>query len=161
MVSASEFAKNPDPDSGFAESGSGFSYEVAQPSPLAGDVEAAFQAAISGAAVQMEPAAFVSAWSARFSADEIGDLIVPRRTLARRLALREPLSNDEADRAIRAGRVSLEADRVFGNPGKAHRWLRSANRTLNGQRPIDLLRSEAGTQIIFERLGQIDHGMFV
>lgn len=159
MENAVDFARAP--GAGFAESGAAFFHDAAPAGPLALTVQAAFDAAIAGEPAGIEPAAFVSAWSARFSADEIGEFIVPKRTLARRLAQREPLSDDEADRAIRAGRVSLEADRVFGNPGKAHRWLRSANRTLNGQRPIDLLRSEAGTQIIFERLGQIEHGMFV
>ena len=100
-------------------------------------------------------------WSPHFTPDEIAELIVPKRTLARRVANQEPLNANEADRAIRVGHVCVEAERVFGNPDKAFRWLRRPNQTLNDQRPIDLLTSHAGVQVVLERLGQIDHGMFV
>ena len=109
----------------------------------------------------VNPADLLKHWSPQFTSDEIGDLIIPKRTLARRVANQEPLSLDEADRAIRVGHVSVEAERVFGDPEKAFRWLRRPNQTLHDQRPIDLLTSHAGVQVVLERLGQIDHGMFV
>lgn len=116
---------------------------------------------IVGLPVSIEPSDLSRHWSPHFTADEIGELIVPKRTLARRVANREPLNTDEADRAIRVGHVCVEAERVFGNPEKAFRWLRRPNQTLNDQRPIDLLTSHAGVQVVLERLGQIDHGVFV
>ena len=128
---------------------------------LSGIVEKTVALTIAGLPVSIEPSALSKHWSPHFTSDEIADLIVPKRTLARRLAKQEPLTAEEAVRAIRVGHVSVEADRVFGNPEKAFRWLRRPNQTLNNQRPIDLLTSHAGVQVVLERLGQIDHGVFV
>ena len=111
--------------------------------------------------VSIVPSDLFKHWSPHFTADEISDLIVPKRTLARRIAKHETLTSEETDRAIRVGHVSVEAERVFGNPEKAFRWLRRPNQTLNNQRPIDLLTTHAGVQVVLERLGQIDHGRFV
>ena len=96
-----------------------------------------------------------------FSDEEVSLLVVPRRTLARRIAQSEPLNLDETDRAIRIGSVTVEAERVFGNAAKARRWMRKPNPALAGQRPIVLLQTAAGTLAIEELLGQIDHGMYI
>lgn len=100
-------------------------------------------------------------WAARFSADELEALVIPKRTLARRRAKREALTLEETDKAMRLARISAEADRVFDNPDKASRWLRKPNPALGGQAPIALLKSEAGARAVDELLGQIDHGMFI
>lgn len=88
------------------------------------------------------------------------ELIIPRRTLARRKAQRENLTLEEADKALRLARIASEADRVFGNQAKADHWLRAPQSRLNGKTPLSLLKSEAGAIVVEEMLGQIDHGMF-
>jgi putative toxin-antitoxin system antitoxin component (TIGR02293 family) len=52
------------------------------------------------------------------------------------------------------------AARVFGDEEKAEIWLHLPNRSLSGQKPIDLLRDEPGAAVVRELLEQIDHGMF-
>jgi putative toxin-antitoxin system antitoxin component (TIGR02293 family) len=96
----------------------------------------------------------------RFTADEMEQLVIPRRTLARRIKAEEPLSEDETNRALRLDRVVTEADRVFGDSEKADRWLRKPHRRFNTQSPLTMIRSEAGSQAVEELLGQIDHGLF-
>lgn len=96
-----------------------------------------------------------------FSNDELHRLVAPRRTLARRRMRNEPLSAGESDRALRLERIAQQAERVFGTPEKAQRWLRKESRALDGARPIDLMRSETGAHIVEEELHRIDHGMFV
>ena len=99
-------------------------------------------------------------WMERFSSAELNDLVIPRRTLARRKEMHEPLTAEETDKALRLARISVEADRVFGNPDKSTRWLRKPNSALSGQTPLELLKSEAGALAVGELLGQIDNGMF-
>ncbi|WP_442582431.1 type II RES/Xre toxin-antitoxin system antitoxin [Mesorhizobium sp. ASY16-5R] len=94
-----------------------------------------------------------------FTNDEIDALVVSRRTLARRKAGNEPLSVAESDRALRLERIAEHADRVFGNRQKAQRWLRSEIIALDGVRPIDLLRTEAGAREVEQELHRIDYGM--
>ena len=137
-------------DRGFADNGSG----------ITGFVLGATTEALSGRIPQASAALLLEKLGARFTSAELYELVVPERTLARRLARKELLTPAETDRALRVARISAEADRVFGDPEKAGRWLRRANSSLGGQTPIGLMRSEAGAQIVEEALGQIDHGMF-
>jgi putative toxin-antitoxin system antitoxin component (TIGR02293 family) len=102
----------------------------------------------------------LGAWNSRFSAEEIDELVIPKRTLVRRRANHEALSPEETDKALRLARISTEADRVFGNPQTASRWLRKPLASFAGQTPLDLLKSETGALAVDEVLGQIDHGIF-
>jgi putative toxin-antitoxin system antitoxin component (TIGR02293 family) len=95
-----------------------------------------------------------------FSDEEIFALVVPKRTLARRKAANEPLTVEETDKALRLERVAVQAERVFGAPEKAQRWLRKAKRELRGETPLAYLASEAGARVVEEMLFRIEHGMF-
>src|SRR5262249_35848867 len=59
-----------------------------------------------------------------YSQEEFFALVMPRRTYARRVKRREPLTVEETDRAVRLARVAELAQRIFGDKEKAHRWLR-------------------------------------
>jgi putative toxin-antitoxin system antitoxin component (TIGR02293 family) len=85
---------------------------------------------------------------------------VPKRTLARRKAADESLTVEETDKALRLARIAVQAERVFGEPEKAHRWLRKAKRELKGETPLAYLASEAGARVVEEMLHRIEHGMF-
>ena len=95
-----------------------------------------------------------------YSQDEIFGLVVPRRTYARRLKRREPLTVEETDRAVRLARVAELAERIFGDKGKAHRWLRKPKRTLGQATPLTYLASEAGARLVEDMLYRIDSGFF-
>ena len=95
-----------------------------------------------------------------YSEDEIFSLVVPKRTRARRRAAHEPLSVEETDKALRLERIAVQAERVFDDPAKAHRWLRKAKRELKGETPVAYLASEAGARVVEEMLFRIEHGIF-
>src|ERR1044072_2608852 len=95
-----------------------------------------------------------------YSEDEIFALVVPKRTLARRMAANEPLTIEETDKALRLERIAVQAERVFGDADKAHRWLRKAKRELKGETPLAYLISEAGARMVEEMLLRSEHGMF-
>ena len=95
-----------------------------------------------------------------YSEQEIFELVVPKRTLARRLAANDLLTIEETDKALRLERVAALAERVFGDPAKAHRWLRKPKDRLGGDTPMAFLASESGARILEEMLLQIQHGMF-
>jgi putative toxin-antitoxin system antitoxin component (TIGR02293 family) len=106
-----------------------------------------------------KPEALVSLSRHGYSDEEIWRLVVPRRTLARRQAANEPLTVEETDRALRLERIAVHAERVFGDPAKAYRWLRKPKRGLNSATPVDFLASEAGARKIEEWLYRIEYGM--
>jgi putative toxin-antitoxin system antitoxin component (TIGR02293 family) len=97
---------------------------------------------------------------AGLSDSEVYQLIVPRRTLAHRMAKRQPLSREESDKAVRVARITTMAEQVFGEPERAWRWLREPKRRFGGKTPLDMLATDAGASLVEETIGQIEHGMF-
>ena len=95
-----------------------------------------------------------------FSQDELFDLVVPRRTLARRRQSGQRLSLEESDRAVRLGRITAMAERVFADQVKAQRWMRKPSPMLQGASPIEMLKTETGAQLVEQALHRIDYGMF-
>lgn len=90
---------------------------------------------------------------------EAYQLIVPRRTLAHRIARRQPLSREESDKAVRVARISTMAERAFRDPGKAWRWLRKPKRRFEGKTPLEMLATEAGARLVEETIVQFEYGM--
>jgi putative toxin-antitoxin system antitoxin component (TIGR02293 family) len=95
-----------------------------------------------------------------YSEKELSDLVVPKRTLARRRAENALLTVEETDKALRLKRIATIAERVFGNRTKAHRWLRKPKRGLSGDTPVAYLASENGARVVEEMLGRIEHGIY-
>jgi putative toxin-antitoxin system antitoxin component (TIGR02293 family) len=106
------------------------------------------------------PAALAELARHGYSEDEIFALVVPKRTLARRKAANERLTVEETDKALRLARIAAQAERVFGEADKAHRWLRKPKRALQGETPLAYLASEAGARVVEEMLHRIEHGVF-
>jgi putative toxin-antitoxin system antitoxin component (TIGR02293 family) len=111
------------------------------------------------AAVRATPPALRSLEALGYSQDEIFALVVPRRTYARRVKRREPLTVEETDRAVRLARVAELAERIFGDKEKAHRWLRKPKLSLGRATPLTYLASESGARMVEEMLWQIDSGI--
>lgn len=92
--------------------------------------------------------------------DELYRLVVPRRTLAHRKAKRQRLTPEQSDRLARVVRIATRAGEAFGDSTKAARWLRKGNRSMQGNRPIDLLESDIGARMVERALGRIEHGIY-
>jgi putative toxin-antitoxin system antitoxin component (TIGR02293 family) len=90
---------------------------------------------------------------------EVYRLILPRRTLAHRVANRQPLSREESDKAVRIARITSMAEQVFGDSDRAWRWLRKPKKHFDGKTPMEKLGTEAGARLVEEMVQQIDHGM--
>ena len=91
---------------------------------------------------------------------EVYQLILPRRTLAHRIAKHQRLSRDESDKAVRVARITAMAEQVFGEPARAWRWLRKPESRFEGKTPVEMLVTEAGARLVEEIIVQIDYGMF-
>lgn len=98
--------------------------------------------------------------SGLLDANELYVLVVPRRTLAHRKENQHTLSPEQSDRLARVVRAMARAEEALGSPDKATRWMRKENRALGGKRPIDLLKSDAGTRMVDRVLGRIEHGVY-
>ena len=93
--------------------------------------------------------------------DEVTRLIVPRRTLAHRKRRREHLSPEESDRLARVLDLHDIALRTFDDDAdKAGTWLRTPNRGLSGEIPLDLVVTSTGARLVEDTLLRIEHGVY-
>jgi putative toxin-antitoxin system antitoxin component (TIGR02293 family) len=94
------------------------------------------------------------------TADELYELVIPRRTFDRRREEKQPLTVVEADRLLRVVRVAVRAAEALGDPEKAGTWLRSPNTALRGETPMALLGTDIGARTVERILGRIEHGVY-
>lgn len=87
-------------------------------------------------------------------------MIIPDRTLERRIAEDAPLKIEEADGIARLLRVAAHARRTFGDNSLADEWLRSPNSLLGDNVPIHMARTDLGGREVEAILGRIEHGVF-
>ena len=83
------------------------------------------------------------------------------RTLQRRShAPKSPLSKEQSGRAWKFAEVLATATEVFGSQAEAEQWMIAPAVALDQRRPIDLLGSPVGLELVEQLLGRIEHGVY-
>lgn len=82
------------------------------------------------------------------------------RTMSRRVHAQARMSAGESDRVVRMARLLAMARETLGTDEKATAWMMAPNRTMAGERPIDRLDTDAGSQSVETVLGRIAYGVF-
>jgi putative toxin-antitoxin system antitoxin component (TIGR02293 family) len=85
---------------------------------------------------------------------------IPQRTLTRRLSQHSRLTAAESDRTVRLARVYATAVEMIGNADKAVEWLRTPNRAIGGELPLDRLDTDLGAREVEDILGRIAYGVY-
>jgi putative toxin-antitoxin system antitoxin component (TIGR02293 family) len=88
---------------------------------------------------------------------ELADALdLSSRSLQRRR--RGRLARFESDRLYRMAHVLALARESLGDPARASRWLKRANRALGGIAPIAAIDTEPGARLVENLLGRIAYG---
>jgi putative toxin-antitoxin system antitoxin component (TIGR02293 family) len=95
-------------------------------------------------------------WGLTFT--EVGELVIPPRTLKHRKAKGERLTTEETERFLRVLRVLELGERVFGSREKLFRWLRSADELMDNRISMSLLATESGAKRVEGQLWGIAEG---
>ena len=103
-------------------------------------------------------AALTGLRSAGLSEQEIESLVIPARTRRHRADKNQPLTIEESDRAVRLLRLHTLAEETFGDPDKAHAWLRHPLAELGGESPLALAQTEIGGRVVETILAKIAWG---
>ena len=84
---------------------------------------------------------------------------IPERTLVRRKQ-QGRLNAEESAKLLRLARVVERAEQVFENSDNALNWLKTTNRSLGGETPLELLDTDIGAESVMDTLGRIEQGVF-
>ena len=83
------------------------------------------------------------------------------RTVQRRAgAPQKSLSQDQGGRAWKFAEILTTATEVFGSQEDAEKWLITPAVALDQRRPVDLLSSPAGVEMVEQLLGRLEHGVY-
>ena len=86
--------------------------------------------------------------------------VIARRTLTHRKKKGERLTSEESGRWLRAAKVCLLAEEVFGNKDKASAWLHKSRKAYNNQSALVIMQTEPGAELVENSLNQLDAGYF-
>ena len=59
----------------------------------------------------------------------------------------------------RRAAIIVEAERIFGDPEKAKRWLSKPKYNLDGKTPLDVIETDGGAKLVQSMLVRIEYGM--
>ena len=99
-----------------------------------------------------------SAWTSSFE-KAIG---VSQRTFQRRKgALGKVLSPEQSSRAWKFAEIFAKAIEVMGSEDRARAWLTEPAMALDRRKPIDLMATPAGAELVEDLLVQLEYGVYV
>lgn len=90
--------------------------------------------------------------------DLLSAIRIPVSTLTLRTRSRKPLSPEESDKLIRLAEAVKRAIAVFGKGAEGKAWLNEPIVSLGGRRPVDLLDTQDGFDLVMRTLGRIQFG---
>ena len=85
---------------------------------------------------------------------------ISQRTLDRAIEQESMLSLEATDRATQLAETRAKAATIFGDLKAAERWLLQPLPWFAGNRPIELLQTSTGTEMVKEYLERIDRGVY-
>ncbi|MBI4764411.1 MAG: DUF2384 domain-containing protein [Deltaproteobacteria bacterium] len=85
-------------------------------------------------------------------------LSVTLRTI-QRYSAEKVFSRAVSERVLRIALVVARGEKVFGGRERFNVWLKEPNAALKEKRPIELLGSDFGIDLILDELGRIEHGI--
>ena len=83
------------------------------------------------------------------------------RTFQRRKeAGTKPLSQEQSGKTWKFAEVLASATEVLGSQDAAEEWLEASAMALDGKRPLELLATPAGTEMVEDLLGRMQYGVY-
>jgi putative toxin-antitoxin system antitoxin component (TIGR02293 family) len=72
----------------------------------------------------------------------------------------KPLSQEQSGRAWKFAEILSKATDVFGSQADAEQWLERPATGLDQRRPIDLLGTPAGVELVEDHLERLEYGVY-
>jgi putative toxin-antitoxin system antitoxin component (TIGR02293 family) len=85
-------------------------------------------------------------------------LNVAERTIQRK-ADQDLLDCSTTEQVLQLAEVFSRGQEVFGASARFQQWINTTNLALGGKRPMELLQSRFGMQMVLDELGRIEYGI--
>ena len=96
-----------------------------------------------------------------FTEGDLADIFdVNKRTITRWKVHNEELSRQRADRIEVLGSILALGKGIFGTEDKVKRWMYTPVLSIEGKKPIDLVKTESGRRRVENVLLQIEGGVY-
>jgi putative toxin-antitoxin system antitoxin component (TIGR02293 family) len=82
------------------------------------------------------------------------------RTYQRHAGTTRQLNPEQSGRTWKLAEILARAGAIFGSKEEAERWLEKPAMGLNRQRPIDLLATPAGVELVEDFLLRLEYGVY-
>lgn len=93
--------------------------------------------------------------------DVVKVLGISSRTLRRQSETpQKTMPADLASKAWMLAETLAKATEIFGSKEEAERWMSKPAMGLDGQRPIDMLQTMQGTEVVDDFLGRLEYGVY-
>ncbi len=95
-----------------------------------------------------------------FSIRALASLLgVAERTLQRK-GDSDLLDGATTEQLLQIAEAFSRGSEVFGSAASFREWTETSNKALGGKKPLELLSSRFGAQMVLDLLGRIEHGVF-
>ncbi len=88
-------------------------------------------------------------------------LAISESTYQRRVRAKDKLTKDETEKVIALSEIFEKGMEVFENEPDLNNWLTSPIRSLQYQRPVDLLDTILGRRQVMRVFNAIEHGIYL
>jgi len=85
-------------------------------------------------------------------------LNITERTIQRKSDM-ELLDFITSEQILQVADIYSRGSEVFGSPEGFKKWVSLENKALNNRKPIDLLSSRYGAQMVIDEIGRIEYGI--
>lgn len=104
---------------------------------------------------------FISRFTSLHESDAVNVLGISARTLRRQKdAPKKPMPADLASKTWLFAETLAKASEVLGGKDRAEEWMSKPATGLDGQRPVDLLQTVQGAEIVDDFLTRLEHGVY-
>ncbi len=97
--------------------------------------------------------------SLSLSMKEMAELLPVNVRTLQRYSAQKYLSTAVSEQALQIAQVAATGSALFEDREKFLAWLALSSVPLGGEKPIDLLRSRFGIELVLDELGRIAHGI--
>jgi putative toxin-antitoxin system antitoxin component (TIGR02293 family) len=95
-----------------------------------------------------------------FSIGQIAELLPISERTIQRYARRHHFNRVVSEQILQIAEVAAKGIEVFEDKDDFLSWMKQRNTALGNKKPLTLLSSRFGTEMVLDELGRIEHGVF-